>query len=467
MFRMNHYKNLPALALTLVGLIAIASFWQPRPAVAQGTTATLVRTIQTSQWNPPSPDPSGITYWPGRNTLFISDGEVEEMPQYFEGDNLFEATTAGTLVDTYSTTAFSNEPVGVEIAIDPVHNTLFVTDDNQKRVYVIGLGADGRYGTSDDTRTSFSTTAFGDEDPEGIAYGSGKLFLTSGVGAEVYVLTPGANGQFDGVAPTGDDQVTQWDTGVLNQPDPEGIEYNSDTGTLFIVSNKNKWDITEATTTGALVRTIEASFLNSNSPSDLTFAPSSANPRVKNLFMTDRGVDNNQDPDENDGKIYELSLTSGPPPSSNLLANPGFELDGNNDGKPDTWSTNTKFTRSNAVVHGGSYAGQHQATDNSGHTIKQIVKNLSAGTTYNFTTWVNILTTSDKFTFKIQVKWRNSSNSVIRTDTIKSYTDDTADTWNQTTTSIVAPAGTTNAVFSLTASSLNGTIYVDDFEFKP
>ena len=76
------------------GKIIEFSFMQPVASTFRASTvnATLVRTTRTSQFSPPSPDPSGLAYIPSSNTLLISDGEVDEMPQYFRGKNLFEAT---------------------------------------------------------------------------------------------------------------------------------------------------------------------------------------------------------------------------------------------------------------------------------------------------------------------------------------------------------------------------------------
>jgi hypothetical protein len=149
----------------------------------------------------------------------------------------------------------------------------------------------------------------------------------------------------------------------------------------------------------------------------------------------------------------------------NLLGNPGFELDANNDGRPDTWTTNSKFTRSNTLVFGGSYAGKFAATDNSGVTIQQTVKIPAAGVPYTFSARVNIPLSSDTFTFKIQVRWRDASNNVISTGTIKTYTAST-NGWDQAAAGLTAPAGTTNALVVMVVSSLNRTIYVDAFAFK-
>jgi len=91
--------------------------------------------------------------------------------------------------------------------------------------------------------------------------------------------------------------------GVL---DPEGVAFNPDSGTLYIIGTDRH--LVEATTTGALVRTIDISALPVVAPSDVVYAPGSLIPVVKHLYITDRGVDNNVDPLENDGKMYEITV---------------------------------------------------------------------------------------------------------------------------------------------------------------
>ncbi|MEJ2737712.1 MAG: PKD domain-containing protein, partial [Anaerolineae bacterium] len=64
--------------------------------------------------------------------------------------------------------------------------------------------------------------------------------------------------------------------------------------------------VAHVTTSGDLVRWIDTSAADSRRPAGLTCAPGSQNPSAMNIYMTDRGTDNNDDPTENDGKVYEL-----------------------------------------------------------------------------------------------------------------------------------------------------------------
>ncbi|MBK9711673.1 MAG: DNRLRE domain-containing protein [Kouleothrix sp.] len=292
-------------------------------AAAPNLHASYVQTIDLSQWANPSPDPMDITYLPGPNRLLVSDSELEEYTRpYWHGGNQFESTLTGSQVKTETTftaapaglvpSNFSDEPAGV--AYDSVSGHWFYSDDDALKVFDVSLGADGAYGTSDDTITSFSTPLCGDNDPESIAVdtGRGHLILTDGLDSEVFDIAPGPNGVFDGCAPSGDDTSTHFDTSSMGIADPEGVEYNPDTGTIYI-TGASATTVVEATTGGTLLRVVDISFLNPYSPSGLAYAPSSVNPAVKNLYIADRGIDNNDDPIENDGKVFEISLDQGGP----------------------------------------------------------------------------------------------------------------------------------------------------------
>ena len=302
------------------GRIVEFSFAEPIAASLAVPTvpATLVKTTQTSLYTPPSPDPAGVTYLSDSNTLLISDCEVDEMSIWFTGVNLYETTLSGSLRGTLTTLPFSTEPTGV--TRDPVSRKLFISDDDEGRIWILDPGPDTLYNTSDDTVTSFRTTSFAGYDPEDVTFDiwRGHLLLMDGTGAEVYDVSPGLNNVFDGVVSPGDDLVTHFDTAALGMTDPEGIEFNPDTGHLYILS-QNARKIAETTIDGILIQYINIASLNTKAAAGLTCAPaSSSGSSEMNIYIVDRGVDNGANPSENDGKLYEISLNSSAPATTSL-----------------------------------------------------------------------------------------------------------------------------------------------------
>lgn len=328
------FENLGAGWSTENGLAAFGAISRTRrltlnPLAVTTSRALLVRVIDTSQYAPPSPDPSGITYIPSANMLLMSDGEVNET-RLHAGANLFTLTLSGNLVDTSSTTAaawlnaYSKAPLVAEptgLAFNPDNGHIFITDDQAGRIFEMMPGRDKTYGTADDIVTSFYRTAdFGSYDPEGIAFDSRQqtFYIADGPPGRIIKLAPGPNGFFDAPPPLGDDIVTQIDTRSMGLPDPEGVAVNSDSNRLFVVGHRLD-AVLEMTTSGTLVRVFDISFLTPRALSDVAYAPSSMNPTMMSLYITDRGVDNNTEPDENDGRIYEIAL----PP---LIATPASSL---------------------------------------------------------------------------------------------------------------------------------------------
>ncbi len=294
--------NLVAGLLILVGFSAIL----PVEASAVPTVqATLVRVTETSKFTPPSPDPCGVVYLPDYNSLLISDSEVEEMPPYWTGKNLFQVTLSGTLISTLTTAPFSDEPTGV--AYDPVSKNFFFTDDDWGRVFILNPGPDRIYNTADDIVTYFSTRAFGSQDTEDVVFDSvrGHLLVVDGEGTEVYDISPGANGIFDGIPPAGDDVVTHFDTAAIGISDPEGIAFNPDNSHLYILGSNGR--IAETTIDGILLRYIDVS-INLGAGGGMTYGPASNDPAQRSIYIVARGVDNGANPNENDGKLYEISF---------------------------------------------------------------------------------------------------------------------------------------------------------------
>jgi glucose/arabinose dehydrogenase len=152
--------------------------------------------------------------------------------------------------------------------------------------------------------------------------------------------------------------------------------------------------------------------------------------------------------------------------TSNLLANGGFEVDADGDNKPDNWTLNRRATRSSAVVHSGGFAVRHFSRDDTDYATAQTVRNVTAGTAYDFSGWVNIPSTSDVFSFAIEVRWRNAANEIIGATPVARF-DSATSSWTEVTRSVVAPAGTDRANVRMVVGSLNATLYADDFLFRP
>jgi uncharacterized protein YjiK len=292
-------------------------------ASVQLTTLTLIQTIRTSSFNPPSPDPSGITYLPETGILLVSDGEVDEMPRLFTGKNLFGVTRTGALSYTRTTTSFTNEPAGV--AYNPTNKHYFFSSDSQKRVWEVNPGGDGVLNTNDDTITTFSTSAFSSMDPEGLDYdpGSGHLFIGDGTNHEIYRVNPGADRIFNGLpASGGDDIVTHFDTAVLGIRVPDGVDYDPVSGNLVMISN-NENRLYAVSTAGTLVQTFDISAANALQLGGVQLAPGSTGSGTTSYYIVDRRVDNNQNPNENDGRIYEFRAAATPPPTPSPTPSPG------------------------------------------------------------------------------------------------------------------------------------------------
>jgi hypothetical protein len=300
--------------------VSAALLWSAPPApAAEVVHPTLVRTIATSGFTPPSPDPSGIVYMPGQDRLLISDSEVDETGLY-QGFNLFTATRtgsgfgSGTLLPRGNLVATSKEPAG--LAFKASDSTLYVSDDDKDRVSVVRPGSDGVHGTADDIVSRFSTSAFGSTDPEDVAYdpATGHLFVCDGASIEMYDVDP-VNGTFG----DGNDVVTHFDLARYGLRDCEGLGLDASRNALLPVDWRTD-AIYELSKDGDLLRTLSLSAIpTSNSVvADVTIAPTSDpndDPSAMNYWIVDRHVDNNaRTPPPNDGLLYEMSLGAPPPP---------------------------------------------------------------------------------------------------------------------------------------------------------
>jgi hypothetical protein len=281
------------------------------PASA-ATTASLVRVTMTSSWPTKSPDPMGLTYNPRTKKLLISDAEVDEMPALWKGKNLFVAKRGGGLVATGTLKKFTHEPE--DLALDNKHQVLFVTDDDLDRVFRVGRGKDKKLGTRDDVvKTVLHTHRFGSFDPEGLAWFGGPkpmLIVSDSTNRRVYRIHRGRDRRFG----TRDDIVRSFGTHKYGFTTAEDVAIRG--RHLFIVSSRQRF-ILETTLKGGLVQTIDlreirdTSGLPIRSASGIAFAPGTDGGRSR-LYLTASGVDNNVNPNEDDGRLFELKLVKTP-----------------------------------------------------------------------------------------------------------------------------------------------------------
>lgn len=317
-----------------------------RAAASEGR---LVQIVDLSRLNNPhggrsglaSPDPSGITYFPKTDSVLIVDGEVEEKRtgapsrkyNVFEVNYDRNVSDIKRLRDVFTfwdkksnSAAFSYEPTGIS-AINPRNGHIFVSDDDSASriskgpsIFEVDPRADGYYGTDDDrvTRTLLTKLKRGGiKDPEGVAFGivQGQeyIFIAGGIDHEVYIVNLGKNGILDDT-----DTVRQFDTSRNRLYDPEGIEFDPYSEHLYVIGNPID-QVFEYKVDGTLVKTIDISAalpkapgvpsgLGLKKPAGLILAPSSVDDKQWNLYIVDRGIDNDRHPNENDGQMFEIDI---------------------------------------------------------------------------------------------------------------------------------------------------------------
>ena len=432
-----------------LGLVLVLSFAAP----TQAASTFVRRLIRTSVWVTPSPDPTGLDFLPS-GQLLVTDSEVDET-RLNKGRNVWRITRSGRVERSMSTYKFSHEVT--DVAVDGVHGVWYFSQDvgnGGARIFVVRLGPDKVYGTADDTRRSFPTSGFGATDPEGLAWGGSSLWISNGTGGMVFRIEPGPNGMIEGGA---DDTITSRDLHLLGASDLEGVEY-APNGNLFVLPNKKNADILEINWAGGtLVKAYDLSLARLRAPSAIAYGPSSANRAKKSFYITDRGVDNNGNPGENDGRIVELGVARRP---MNLIRNGSFEVDRNGDHRPDSWTFNSHFSRTPLAKHVGNYSGRHQGVGDSSYSVRQDLSDVVGGETYHFVGWTKIPTT-DAFTYRMRILWLGGNGAEIGRSQLDVYTSST--TWRQTDHNVTAPPGTVRGKFVMSVVGLSGRIYADGF----
>jgi hypothetical protein len=252
--------------------------------------------------------------------MFISDSEINEIDSIWNNENVFEISLAGDQVfSTYDSQAPNGKREPTGITYNPFDGFFYVTDDDRGSI----LRYNATFG-SPLTSVLVSNDDSTADDPEGITCdpSTGYLYIADGTDGGKQVLVYDSSLQFVSKFSVSD-----------KMSDPKGIAYHPPTNHLFLVSSQDS-SVFEYTLDGIFVDEYDISGSSPTiiSPEGLTFAPSSDptdDPSNLSLYIVDKQVDNNGDPQERDGIVYEANI---PPdtvaPSSSLTASVKLFLKG-------------------------------------------------------------------------------------------------------------------------------------------
>ncbi|MDH4307678.1 MAG: hypothetical protein OEX04_09385 [Acidimicrobiia bacterium] len=278
----------------------------------------LVEIIDLSDVSPVLIDPTGITYAPDLGALILVDSEIDEEPDVFAGFNMITIEPgASSGVGGLSPDPTDRlEPTGA--AYDQEGRRLFLTNDSTDVVSVVHAGPDGAFGSSDDIVTAPDYESLAIDDLEDVAYADGDLLLLDAATQALYRIGPGTNGELDGTAPVGDDEVTVTQLAPLGILDATGLDYVAGSQSTLITDARLD-SVLELSSSGVIVRDIDLSFLKlpgvSLAPNDVTVGPASDGSGALHLYIVDRGNDNGN-PDDGipppaDGRLIELEVEIG------------------------------------------------------------------------------------------------------------------------------------------------------------
>ena len=257
----------------------------------------------------PSIDPAGLVYHEPFDRLFITDSEINEVSQAWSvvGASLFEASASGSnLFDQWDLTQQTGneplrnrEPTGITFCPGDAH--FYISNDDMKLIYRYAY--DGSVITAVDAISTQPHT----NDPEGITCdpANGRLYVIGGAGINILVYRYNAGFELVEVL----DLVATAGTPAGVPSDAEGIAFDPVSGHLFVVSSPDR-AIFEYTSSGVFVKKFNIGGFSPRpvNPQGLSIGPSSANSQAMSIYIADGGVDNDQDPNERDGRIYEAEI---------------------------------------------------------------------------------------------------------------------------------------------------------------
>jgi hypothetical protein len=260
------------------------------------TTASLVQAVFTgtgSGWSPPSNEPSGAAYIDDGGYLLVVD------------TNYNVPTENGWEVDVTAPSSPVNRGTGVSeptgVTYDPASNTLFISSDATATIEIV------RDFDGNESHAQINAAAVNSFDTEDPAFNqhNGHLYWVdgnNGMGPRtLYDVDPGGNGQIDG-----SDSIASYDIDTdigLSIIDLEGLTWDPQTGCLLL-GNTLGGEVYKLDASGSgapsYVDTITLPGFgpSSNWISGMGMAPDSNGSGSWNLWVTDR----------NSNGIHELAI---------------------------------------------------------------------------------------------------------------------------------------------------------------
>ncbi len=257
-----------------------------------------------------STDPAGVLYDSSTGNLLIADSEITEIPEVWDNEpyNVFETDLVGSLLigkyditPTPSGILKNKEATGIAYCANDGH--YYVSNDDTKLIYRYSFVSGSGFTLTDTVSTAAETG-----DAEGITCDpdTGRIFVIGGKDINIVVYRYGSTGFIlDKVI----DLTTTAGVPAGIPHDPEGIAYDSVSGHLFVMSNDDD-AIFEYTDTGVFLAKFDISGFSPapKQPQGLTIGPSSVTPGAESFYISDAMIDNNYDPNERDGRIFEAEI---------------------------------------------------------------------------------------------------------------------------------------------------------------
>jgi hypothetical protein len=258
----------------------------------------------------PAIDPAGVVYHEPTNTLFVADSEINEVAPAFDvvQANIFQTPLTGTnTLDKWDTTqntgaepVANREPTGITYC--PGDGHFYVSNDDADHIYRYAYD-----GTSLTAVDAVSTRGVA-SDPEGITCdpATGLIYVIGGIEVSIIVYSYNSGFVLEDII----DLPTTAGNPNGYPNDAEGIAFDPGSNHLFIVA-ANEDRIYEYDVFGVFIKSFDIGTFSPNprSAQGLTIGPSSQDPQQTSFYISDAMWDNDSDPNERDGRIYEAIIT--------------------------------------------------------------------------------------------------------------------------------------------------------------